>query len=68
MSSIVKTIRQKLMLKQGELAKELGVCRQMIWAYEKGISLPGFEIAKKLMALALANDIEVNAEDFFIKD
>jgi DNA-binding XRE family transcriptional regulator len=66
MISPVKIIREGLLLTQDDLAKQLGVSRQMIWAYEKGHSMPRFEVVKKLMAMAKHNNILVNAADFFI--
>lgn len=66
MNSPVKRIRERLFLTQGQLADKLGICRQMVWAYEKGHSMPRFDVAKKLMALAKENNIEFNAEEFFI--
>ncbi len=66
MTAPVKKIRKALELTQNELAKMLGVRRQMIWAYEKGHSMPRVETAKKLLALAKENNIDINAEDFFI--
>lgn len=65
MTSPVKIIREKLLLTQTELGLQLGVSREMIWAYEKGKSMPRFSIIKKIIALARENDIEINAEDFF---
>lgn len=65
MNSPVKTIRERLLLTQEELAKELGISRQMIWAYETGKSVPRFKVIKKLLEMAKNNDIHVNSEDFF---
>lgn len=65
MSSPVQMIRERLLLTQENLAKKLGVSRQMIWAYEKGHSMPGYDVFKKLMTLARHNNIEINAADFF---
>jgi len=66
MISPVKIIRERLLMTQEDLANRLGICRQMIWAYEKGHSMPRYEVVKKLMAMAKHNNIEVNAADFFV--
>ena len=54
------------MITQSELAKKLGISRQMVWAYEKNRSVPSFGIAQKLMQLALEHGIAIKAESFFI--
>lgn len=68
MSAPVKLIRERLLLTQAQLAERLGVCRQMVWAYETGKSMPRFDVVKKLMEMARHNNIQVNAEDFFVGD
>ena len=50
--SPVYLIRHKLLITQTNLANKLGISRQMVWAYEKGRSMPSFEVAKKLIEIA----------------
>lgn len=66
MISPVKIIRERLLMTQEDLATRLGISRQMVCAYEKGRSLPRYEIVKKLMSMAKHNNIEVNPSDFFV--
>lgn len=68
MSSPVKVIRERLLITQAQLAERLGISRQMVWAYETGRSMPRFDIVKKLMDMARHNNIQINAEDFFISN
>lgn len=66
--SPVYLIRHKLLITQTNLANKLGISRQMVWAYEKGRSMPSFEVAKKLIEIANDHGITVNAIDFFINN
>jgi len=68
MISPVKKIRDHMLITQEQLAKELGVCRQMIWKYERSVSVPRFEIIKKLILMAKNNGIEIETNDFFVHD
>lgn len=68
MSVPVKIIRERMLLTQDDFAKVLGLSRQMIWAYEKGRSMPRFETIKKLMEMARLNNIDIDAADFFVRE
>lgn len=67
MTSAVKKLRQAMLLTQSELASKLGVCRQMIAAYENNSSIPRFNIIKKIICLAGEVDPEINITDFYAK-
>ncbi len=65
MNSPVKTLRQKLLMTQSELAEKLGMSKQMISNYENGLYSPSMTTIKKLMQIASENNIEIDVNDFF---
>jgi DNA-binding XRE family transcriptional regulator len=65
MSSLVKNIRQKLLMTQSEFAQKLSMSKQMISNYENGLYKPSMTVIKKLIKIAKDNDIDINVDDFF---
>jgi DNA-binding XRE family transcriptional regulator len=66
MSNAVKELRQKLNLSQAGFAREMGVCRQMIWRYEVGKAKPSIDIIKRMIDFSRKNNVKINAEDFLL--
>jgi transcriptional regulator with XRE-family HTH domain len=63
--SPVKKLRDSLLLTQMEFAEMLGVSRPIISSYECGHSIPRSKMIRKMIAFALANGVNLNANDFF---
>ena len=59
----IRRIRQQHRLTQHEMGKRIGLARQHICAYEKGISVPSVPTLVKLM-----NAFELPPEVFFVQD
>ncbi len=66
MISPVKKMRESMLLTQLQFAELLGVSRMTISSYECGSSTPRYKMIKKLIAMALANKVEINVDDFFV--
>lgn len=65
MISHVKVLRQKLLLTQVELAKELGLSKQMINNYEGRRNNLSIDVIKKIIELCDKKGIKVSAGDLF---
>jgi len=65
MISHVKVLRQKLLLTQVELAKELGLSKQMINNYEGRRNNLSIDVIKKIIELCDKKGIKVSADDLF---
>lgn len=57
--STVKSIREKLLLTQTELAKELGVTFATVNRWENGHCVPTMKQRRKIRDLCLANKIKL---------
>lgn len=51
MKNRIKELRQEAGLTQAELGKKLGVVKQTVCAYEKGINVPNIEILQAMSAI-----------------
>lgn len=65
--SIVKKLREKMLLTQTEFANVLGVSRTTIAAYESAETMPRCKMIRKIIALAGENGMKISADDFFIQ-
>ena len=60
---IIKIYRQQANMTQTDLAKEIGVSKSVISAYEKGIRNPSFDVLADI-----ANVFNVSEVEFFLSD
>ena len=63
-SETVKKIRFGLFLNQEEFSKAVGVSKNAISYYERGVRNPSIKTIRKMKELAEKNGIEVKVEDF----
>ena len=57
-------LRQELCMEQKELAVLIGVSKQSLWAYEKGVRNPSRPVVRKLMELVKKHKLKFKLEDF----
>ncbi len=63
--SVVKQLREKMLLTQKEFANVLNVSRTTVSAYESGIAIPRFKMIRKLIDLGQENGIEIDVNDIY---
>lgn len=61
---MIRKIRLSFCLEQKEFAELIGMSKQAIWQYEKGLRKPRLPAIRKLLALAKKKDIKTCTEDF----
>jgi len=64
-SEVIKLIRDSLRFTQTELGKKMGVSKQSVYKWERGLVMPSHDYIRELMAIAKANKIKVKLEDFY---
>lgn len=64
-ANIIKKIRRNLLMEQTEFGHFLGVSKQAVSLYERGLRMPKLGIISKMRDLAKAKGIEVCIDDFF---
>lgn len=63
-SETIKKIRISLLIDQDQFAKKVGISRQAISNYERGVRKPSLKNIRKMKDIADENGIEVKVEDF----
>jgi len=58
-------IRERLMITKQEQAAQLGVSRQMLWAYERGKSKPGIMVLRRICLMAGRALVKLDVGLFF---
>lgn len=61
---IIKSFRLELCVSRAELAELIGVERSCVCCWEKGTRSPNFKNIRKILKIAKANKIKLNANDF----
>jgi transcriptional regulator with XRE-family HTH domain len=64
-SEVIKLIRDRLRFTQTELGNKMGVSKQSVYKWERGIVMPSHDYIRELMTIAKANKIKVKLEDFY---
>lgn len=65
MSNIIHEMRKKAGLKQGDMAKQLGISSAALCGYEKNFRLPKIHIAYRIIDLAKVYGIILTLEDIY---
>lgn len=60
----IKRIRMALLFEQEEFAELIGVSKQSVCNYEKGVRQPRLPVIRKILEVAKKNKIKASAEDF----
>ncbi len=63
-AEMVKKIRLAFCLEQKEFGELMGISKQAIWQYERGMRRPRLQSVRKLLELAKKKKIKAEVEDF----